>query len=311
MPANTNPKSYTSLDDDLILGGVESYARTGGGGSGRRIYRLKGSMTVRFLTDPWTRNQDHGWHFYREVAAFDGLRGGFQLPNGLKEFPVNDQITFTDPDTGQTKRQYAPRGTDPILELVVPSSMYPPADGRVKGQDKVAINVLNEEGEHIVLKLSGARGADLLRTMLTFREMDEKFTCTTYPWTLTIQGSGAASTLSVKPHKNEAPVELPDPIDLVEMFGDIRREVEEYVDGLRGGGADTVEDELVDSDEESWASVDQFEEAVASAEAIVEPRDKFSAMSDVRIKTLLTKAGVKIPAKSTRSALIELASTHL
>lgn len=293
-----------NIDEDLLLAGIDGYSQPQKDNSTfRPIYRLeRGTTIVRFLTDKETMSVDHGWHIYREVAAFEGLRGGFQLPGGLKEFPVNDQIIVEDPDTGEKRRQYAPRGTDPLLELVVPSLRFPPADGRVKGQDKVAVNVLTEEGRHIILKMSSARAKDLFRAFNNYREMDENFSCTQYPWALTVRGEGLNTTLTVKPIKNEAPVELPEPFDLVEVFASIRSEVEDYVRSLSDAHVEVV------TAEEEHDVVDAYEEAVVEAEPTEE--DKYAAISDIRLKTLLTSAKVSIPPRSTRSALIALAIAH-
>jgi hypothetical protein len=296
------PIDYNSMDEDLLLAGLEGYAKTESA-TYRPIWRLKqGTTIVRFLTDKETMNEDHGWHIFREVAAFDGLKGGFQLPGNIKEFPVFDQITVTDPETGERKRQYAPRGHDPLLEMVAPSSKFPPADGRVKGQDKVAVNILNEEGKHVVLKMSGARARELFTAFNLYKDMDPNFSCTAYPWRLTVSGTGVNTTLSVKPIKDEPPVNLPEPYDLVEFFAEIRQEVEQYVLGLSNNTIDEDEIAIFDNN-----AADSFEEAVIESVNEETLRDKFNSVSDVRLKTLLTKAGVTVPPRSTRSTLIELA----
>lgn len=296
---------YTSFDEDLLLSGLDGYVKSEGSNY-TPIYRLKkGTTTVHFVTDPWTMKSDHGWHIYREVSAFDGLFGGFMLPNGMKEFPVNDQIIVTDPETGERRRQYAPRGTDPLIDLVAPSTKFPPADGRVKGSDKLAVNVIDEEGKHIVLKMSGARGAELLRALNNLHAMDDSFTATSFPWQLTLSGTGAASALTIKPLKSEPPVDLPEPYDLVELFGQIRSDVEAFVNSLRGDNSEA------NAVSENHETVDLFEDSIVTAEAVVPSQDKYSAMSDVRLKTLLTKAGVTVPPRSTRGTLIELAINNL
>lgn len=298
------PIDYTPMDEDLLLAGLDGYAKSESS-TYRPIYRLsKGTTIVRFLTDKETMNEDHGWYIYREVAAFDGLKGGFELPSGIKEFPVNDQIIETNPETGERKRRKGPRGTDPLFELVAPSSMYPPADGVVKASDKVAVNILNEEGKHVILKMSGARAKELFTAFNLYTEMDPDFTCTAFPWQLTVSGTGVNTTLSVKPLRNEPPVDLPEPYDLVEVFGSIRKEVEDYVNGL----SSNTQDELVDADE--YAVSESFEETVAAIDVEEDVRMKYSAVSPVRLKTLLTKAGVTIPPRSTHATLIELAVAH-
>lgn len=297
------PIDYT-MDEDLLLAGIEGYARAESG-TFRPIYNLaKGTTIVRFLTDKETMDEDHGWYIYREVAAFDGLKGGFQLPGNLKTFPVFDQIIFTDPTTGERKRRNGPRGTDPLFELVVPSSAYPPADGIVKASDKVAINILNEEGKHVILRISGARAKELLTAFNLYRDMDPNFTCTAYPWQLTLSGTGVNTTLSVKPLRDEPPVDLPEPYDLVEVFTEMRQEVEDFVNGLSGNSQDEL------ADEDDYVVADTFEEKVAAIEIEEDVRMKYSAVSPVRLKTLLTKAGVQIPPRSTHATLIELAVAH-
>jgi hypothetical protein len=299
------PIDYTPMDEDLLLAGLDGYTKSEST-TYRPIWRLaKGTTIVRFLTDKDTMNEDHGWFIFREVAAFDGLKGGFELPNGIKEFPVNDQVIVTDPETGERKRHKGPRGTDPLFELVAPSSKYPPADGVVKAADKVAVNVLNEEGKHIILKMSGARAKELFTAFNLYSDMDPNFTCTAYPWQLTVSGTGVNTSLSVKPLRDEPPVDLPEPYDLVEVFNGIREEVEAYVNGLSGN---SQQDELVDED--SYAMTETFEETVAAIEIEEDIRMKYSAVSPVRLKTLLTKANVAIPPRSTHATLIELAVAH-
>lgn len=294
---------FMSLDDDLVLAGIDGYVRSSNSNY-FPIYRLKQGTTVfRFVTDPWTRNEDNGWLFYREVSAFDGLRGGFPLPNGLKEFPVNDQVTIVTPE-GEKRRTNGPRGQDPLLELVAPSTKFPPADGRAKGADKLAVNVIDSEGNHIILKMSGARGADLLRAFNGYRDLSDDFTVTRFPWQLTLSGAGASTTLSVKPLKNEPPVELPEPFDLRVVMDNIRAQVEEYVNSLRG-----------DSDEQAVAAdddltVDDFEAQVSHADDNLEQRQKYAQLTDARLKALLSKNGITVPPRSTRPALIELAVAH-
>ena len=222
------------------------------------------------------------------------------MPNGLKTFPVNDQIIQV--IDGERRRFNAPRGTDPLLELVQPSSKYPPADGRAKGQDKLAVNVLNDEGEHIILKMSGARGKELLQQFNAFRDMDPSFDCTKFPWQLTLSGAGASSSLAIKPLKSEPPMDAPEPFNLKNELSAIRERVERFVDSLRGDQTEAVADDEDDI-------VDAFEAAVVEESS--DPRDTFSSMSDARLKALLTKNGVAVPPRSTRPALIELAMANL
>jgi len=297
------PIDYTPMDEDLLLAGLDGYAK-----AESKTYRPitwldKGTTTVRFVTDKETMNEDHGWLIYREVAAFDGLKGGFELPTHLRTFPVFDQVIVTDPETGERKRRKGPRGTDPLLELVAPSVKFPPVDGIVKASDKVAVNIINQEGKHVVLKLSGARARELFTAFNLYKEMDPNFTCTAYPWQLTLSGTGINTTLSVKPLRNEPPIDLPEPYDLVEMFNDIRKEVEDYVNSLSG-----TQEESVDQDD--YADADSFEETIAAIDVSEDLYTKYSAVSPVRLKTLLTKAGVSIPPRSSHATLIELAVAH-
>jgi hypothetical protein len=134
--------------------------------------------------------------------------------------------------------------------------------------------------------------------------MDPSFTCTAYPWQLTVSGTGVNTTLSVKPLRDEPPVDLPEPYDLVEVFNGIRQEVEDYVNGL----SDNPQDELADEDD--YVIADTFEEKIAAIEIEEDVRTKYSAVSPGRLKTLLTKAGVQIPPRSSHATLIELAVAH-
>jgi hypothetical protein len=290
---------FTTLDDDLLNAGIDGYVKSGGS-SYNPIYPLKSNeeRRVYFVTDPWTKNEDYGWFSYRAVAAFEGLRGGYQLPNGCKEFPVNDQEIVVDSD-GVRRRKSAPRGTDPILELVAPSTKYPPADGRVKGTDKYAVNVIDEEGNHIILTMSGARGSELVRIIAGFREVDDTFTCTKYPWVLKVIGGPGSYSLTAKPLPKEPPIELPDPINIKEVMTGIRHQVEVFVKSLTGD--QSVEEAVVVED----SIVDTFESSVATS------AEDYTTMSAVRLKALLTKKGVAIPPRCTQPALAELAASHL
>ena len=100
----TEQRSFM-VDDDLFDAGLDGYVKTGG--VGRNIYRLKAGEPKKgyFFSDPTpeTRKSGEDWLSYREISAFDGLRGGVDLPNGMKEFPVYDQKVVQDPETGQRK----------------------------------------------------------------------------------------------------------------------------------------------------------------------------------------------------------------
>lgn len=297
------PIDYTPIDEDLLLAGLDGYSRSKSVTYRPITWLERGTTIVRFVTDKETMNEDHGWLIYREVAAFDGLKGGFDLPTHLRTFPVYDQIVEIDPETGKRTRRNGPRGTDPLLDLVAPSVKFPPADGIVRGSDKVAVNIITEDGQHKVLRLSGPRAKELFNAFNLYKEMDPNFTCTAFPWQLTLSGTGASTTLNVKPLRDEPPINLPEPYDLVEMFGEIRKEVEDFVDNLSSSQESVVV-------EDDYADADTFEETVAAIDVNEDLRSKYSAVSPVRLKTLLTKAGVSIPPRSTHASLIELAIAH-
>lgn len=286
---------FTILDDDLIEAGLDGYVKSSN--NYYPIYPLKSNerRKVYFVTDPWTAKNDRSWMSYRAVAAFEGLRGGYQLPNGCKEFPVFDQVIVE----GADGKRYRQGAADPILALVAPSVKYPPKNGKVSGTDKYAVNVIDEEGNHIILTMSAKRGTELVNQLKNFRELDENFTATKYPFLLEITGGTGSYSLTCKPLPKEPPIELPEPYNIEEIMVSIRQQVEDFVASLTGGS--TREDDVVDEDE----VVDSFEETVSSEQA------DYATMSAIRLKSLLSQSGVQVPPRATHSALVELANAHL
>ena len=294
---------FKSLSTDLFLSGLDAYV-SNKGGSGTPIYPLKqGSTVYYFFSNPWDVEADASdWLLYREVAAFDGLRGGFDMPNGLKEFPINDTLEV-DVEGEKKFRRLSWKNSDPLLPLVAPSSRYPTDDGGPTRSWKLAINVIDSDGNHIILKLANKRAFSLLEKLNDARAMNDGFSCVGNAWQITTTGSGFDSGVSIKPLKDEPPVDLPEPYNIGEIMSGIRDQVEAYVETLRGGAAQQQEDDFAAED----AIADAFEAAAVQAESELDSRTKYAEMTDARLKVLLSKAGVTVPPRSTRPALIELA----
>jgi len=312
---NTTTERSFLVDDDLFEAGLDGYVK--GEGSGSNVWRLKTGEPRKgyFLQNPGTPGD---WVKYRELSAFEGLRGGVEMPNGLKEFPVYDQVLITDPDTGKSKRTTRP-DNDPLIALVVPGKFA--KNGKAKASDVMSLNFIeivkdSETDElthrHIVLKLSATASRTVLNFYRTQVEMnDGEFDMTAFPWTLTVTGSGSASQLTLKPHRKDGPIDLDEfePIDIIEMLGTVRAAVEDHVEQIRTGGDATIaaakdKAEADDGDIQFGNDEDDDDEALSKS-------DKYAAFTDAKIRKLLKDAGAEVPPKANRPTLISLAVSHL
>lgn len=292
---------------------------TKGGGTKKICWTLPQGrkIRVRFVTDPATMQADHGWCMYREVNAFSGLIGGAEMPNGLKEFPVDDFEITTDPETG---RRMKTRKKDPLLARVRPSK-WDMEDGRnyASARDRVVCNVVYEngelekkeqynpsEGQLILLKMSKSAYGDLKNAFETYKDVDENFTPIGQVWDLLIDGKGATARLVVSRVKGEPPVDVPDPIDTVAWVNDLRAAVEQFVENLDGGIA-AEGTQVVSRDEEEIEIVEQYEANLTSAPAGVD----WTSIAPAAIKRKLTEKGVQVPARIRNDELIELAKREL
>jgi hypothetical protein len=305
--------------------GKDGWVHTEGGGFKNIIYRPKADkpVIVRFLTnplDPPVRMDDDGnevntdWVTYREVGAFDGMIGGYEMKGGPYEFPVFDLAYTAD---GQ--RMSAPRGTDLLFESVLPKPQQV-ASGftRAQANDMVAFNAIVIDGEwgqkkaefnpqpgqHIVMKLTGDKARSLLLQLETKMEEHENLDPMTGGWQIHLVGADRSQTLMLT-RKTKGIDELdyePDLIDIPGYLNEIRDAAEAKWDEIRG--ATDVEETFTDDDDDDL--VDEFEEKVAAA-----PSTDYTVMSPARLKKLLVDAGVEIPARATTAKLIELATTSL
>lgn len=305
--------NYANIDEDLLNGDVE-WAKSSG--SKKVCWSLPAGrkIRVRFVTDPATMGADHGWCLYREVNAFSGLIGGADMPNGLKEFPVDDFEIIADPETG---RRMKTRKADPLLKRVRPSK-WDMEDGRnyASARDRVVCNVVYEggdlekkeqynpgPGQLILLKMSKSAYGDLKNAFETYRDVDDAFTPVGSAWDLLIEGKGATSRLLVSRVKGEPPVDVPDPIDTVRWVNDLRTAAERFVAELDYG---MTEDGIsVEYGED--AVVEQFEANVT------QPRDAgvdWTSIAPTAIKRALLADNVSVPARIRTDELIELARAH-
>ncbi|CAB4194586.1 hypothetical protein UFOVP1264_41 [uncultured Caudovirales phage] len=324
------PIDYSAIPMDLFMAGSEAFVKTENAGGSKffPIYPLGGKnnrMVVRFLTDGWdeAQNDGHDWFVFREVWTTDGLRSGHEMPQGLQTFPVFDMKVVEDSVTGKRGLTYGPKGTDPYLDLVNPSKKFPAMrqDGSVipyaKPATQMIINVINEEGEHIILKLTKPKAEELVeyfKNQAVQADVDgREFTAIRGAYELTLTGKAPQTKLNVKPLKSE-PIELPEPYDLKDIIHTLRKRAESFIDNALGLGSSdegTVQEDVIVDDYETVTPTDSYEEAVQIAEAITPSADKYQHMSAVRIKRLLADAGVPIPARATPDMLREIAANTL
>lgn len=305
---------------DTFDAGKEGW--TGSEGGAPQIYRPKADkpVIVRFLSNPFdppTTITDDGdtvdidWLPYREVGCFDGLLGGLEMKGGPYEFPVFDIVVN---EFGQ--RMNAPRGTDLLFDSVLPK----PRDAkegrtRAKASDMVAFNAIAvggdwggkkpeydpKPGQHIVMKLSGAKARQLKEQLLSKLEEDEDLNITEGAWQILLKGADQSQTLILtRKTKGVEPLDYePELIDVFDYLNQIRDAAEAKWESLKSMAMEV--DDLVDDDEDD---VDAFEEAASAA-------TDYSVMSPARLRKLLTDAGVEVPPRATTAVLVKLATENL
>lgn len=305
-------RTNTQLLDDNI-----EWEKTGG--FRKSCYALPNGRTirVRFLSDPSTMDADRGWCVYREVNAWNGLIGDIKMPNGLKEFPVDD-FDIIEPFPGELRKV---RKRD-VYQMRVKPSRFDQEDGRnfASAATKIITNVVYEGGDlekdpkwnppvgqQILLKL-GKRVFDLLESKLEDkRDDDPSFSLTDTVWDLTVEGTGINSKLSMRRVNDPDPIDLPDLIDTVDYVNNVRRQAEQFIDSL-DGAADTfhVEDPVVESEESVTDAYEANRSNVAAAATI-----EWENVSLARIRAKLKEKGVFTGPKPTREELVALANEHL
>lgn len=307
------------------MAGKDGWVASEGGGFKNIIYRPKADkpVIIRFLTnplDPPTRLDDDGnevnmdWVTYREVGAFDGMLGGYEMKGGPYEFPVFDLEYLPD-----GRRRSAPRGTDLLYESVLPKvNDQKKGYTRAQANDMVAFNAIvvdgdfgqkkaeynPQPGQHIIMKLTGDKARSLMLQLETKMEEHEDLDPTTGAWQIHLVGADRSQTLMLtRKTKNIDELDFePELIDVPAYLNEIRDAAEAKWDEVRGV-AEEPEDFGGDDDDDV---VDEFEEKVATP-----PAADYAVMSPARLKKLLTDAGVDIPPRATTAKLIELAQANL
>ena len=337
---------YSTVADDFLLGDDRGYAG-GGGGGGDNFWSMKAktTLTVYFTTPgPWTKDLDHGWWSWREIFAQNGLTGVGDLPPGMKAFPVRDQETYRDADDVLRRRDIAPSDPayDQLLALVVP---YVNDRDKERGRkatrpvrDVVGVSVveLAPDGQLYpkVLTMTANRYRKMHETITSFRAMNPtEFTLMGFPWVFGFTGDTAAVELPIlRPLPDQPPIDLPDPHDIPELLQGKRAQVYAFVQQATG----------VDTSAYSGAETAAVAEATAPAEAAAVPdapapadgvangqvdemvppppeppadepvgrAEIYGAMTETRLKTLLTKKGVSVRPKTPRDELIRMAVEH-
>lgn len=317
---------FSGIDDDILLAGKETWGpREGGGGDGTSFWALKAntSRTIYFHTDPWIETPDGivwdretgTWFNYRAIYTQEGLAGGIELPGGLKEFAVKD-IVIVDTPEGPRRKEIPLSGpdADPLLQMVVP---FIPKMNKNANQpyrpvtDKGAVNVveIGENGEEWpkILVMTGPRMAKLKKKLLEYRDMlDGNFTCVGKQWVLSVSGQGASEELELRWVKGAPPIEMPEPFDIRELLTEQRQKVLDIIE------ADSGIDVSAEKDAEGYAEetvpYDGPDEPGASPQA--DKAEYYASMTDTRLKSLLTKKGVRVPARANRETLLKLALEH-
>lgn len=313
--------SYAHTDEDVL----ETEWVKGSGFKKVTFNLPKGKkIRVRFVTDPASMALDHGWCAYREVTAYNGLVGGYDLPNGMREIPVDDFEVIVDPEDGKRKKR-AKR--DPIAQRVRPGK-FDLQDGRsfASASDKVIGNVIYIEGNlekktqydpapgtHILLKFSKSAFQDILTTFATYRDADVNFDPTAATWDLLVDGT--PTRLIITRVKGEPPVDdLPDPLDTVVWVNDLRKAVEKAVEEIDAAAEGTMLDPDGDGVvEEEGEILEDFVAAHQTDTVHAESGVDWSDMPPATIKRKLAalKPPVSVPAGISRPDLIELAKQHL
>lgn len=318
---------FNVIDDDTLLDDSAGWA---GGGGGDNFWNYKAGQKIEFymVTDFWTARADHGWANWRECFAREGLAGGVELPGGLKGVPVRDFVVNQD-----GKRVNIPIESpeaDPLLRLVVPytdkKSKRPGPQRPVT--DKVGLNIVEvaDDGTlyHKVLVLTGPRGAKLKRQLQSWREMVDGFSAVGRRFVLTTSGQGAAEVLSVSVVKDPPPVDIPEPIDILQKLQERREGILALVESWTGvdtsAARDIPEDPVTAQDvtadfDPAFSQGPEldpaFTQPVVADLAPTEPTPPpYESMTDARLRSLLTKKGHTPPPKTPRAKLLEMAVEH-
>lgn len=276
----------------------------------------------QFLNNPWD-DPERDWIFYREIRAFEGLRTGDQLPNGLKAFPSVDREQRVSPETG---RPVMVTINDPILDLVAPGRFDD--GGRVKAAPVMAVNAIvvsgrvvknadydPDPGTHVILKFSRRMGSILEDKFRERLDENPNFDATAFNWGIKIVGEGPQSSLEVRKAGEAMPATGVEAMDLPVLFGQIRSDVEEAIAALDPRGHVATEPEVFMDRSNDDAEMDAIEAGIAAfQDAGVDVTEvapnSYAGVSDASLRRRLTDAGVKVPRGASREVMLSLAEGH-
>jgi hypothetical protein len=289
---------YRSVDLDNILNNTRPAASSMQKDGSRAFWNAKqeSSMILYFVTDPWTRDEDHGWHGWREIFAKEGFAGGIEPPLGLRGIPVDDSQGVEG---------------DPLLALVNPYMTQDSDTPQRPVSTKAGVNIVEIVGEgesakeyHKVLVLTASRYRKLISTINSWREMNDDFSLIGRRFRLAFEGKGFTEIVSLTPIKDVPPIDLPEPFDIAELLQERRNILLDHIESQSGidlsDFRDTEEMTVTDPDSEESVEI-----------ASVTPTDLYDSMTDSRIKSALVKKGIAVKPRITRAELISLAVENL
>jgi hypothetical protein len=296
-------------------------------------------ITVSFVSahDDFTGT---GWYTYREAQASgillpgswaDGPYAGTprgELPYALREIPVED-IELVEVN-GETKYRYrrpylevSPGNLMNVVDDIIDarSQRFTDDNGRTKVEWTTLVNVVvwdwpdklkkdgkkaakPEHGAHILLKLSKNQAALIVERLAEKIEEEASegkvLDIKAYKWKVTIIGGKPNKLVLKRGEKITEPLEF----EAYDASAVMARRKERFEDHVRAAFGDYLGTTAPPPDFAVDESTTEHEkDEVADAEAT----DLFSLLSTAAIRTRLKKAGVTIPAGSSREKLIELA----
>lgn len=259
-------------------------------------------LTLRFLADP-TSGAGDAWFGYREVDAWNGLKGGVQMPAGLKRFPGIDgkdpllrRVRLTDEQVAQgwkTPAQPQKVITSVVYESgdIVSNQDYMPTPGTV-----ILFSMSKQWFDQVCVRIAEKR-----------EELGDDWS----PigpgklWAIRLTGEfGKGYSLSVAVREDAPPVDLPEPLDPRGWVVSKRMAAEDFIEGQPD--PDWVE-EQVD------AQVERLSRVAASgvAESMVDDDASWDTLATSTIKDALKAARVPFSPRADRAELVDLAKKSL
>ena len=322
MTTNYDIDDFSSVDEDLMLSDNSGYESSGGGG-GFWALKENSSQTVYFLSDPWTKDVDHGWWIWREVMAWEGLKGDIMLPGGYKTFPVRDQRVVE--IAGKRKRQdisLSSDDADELLKMVKPylprgetrrSEPYRPVKDAI-GACVVEVSPDGTQYPPKVIVFTKTRYSKLLEQIKTAKQYaGPSFTLVGHPWLLQISGKGMGEVVRLIPLLDQPPIELPEIIDIPEALRQKRQALYDIIQSSTG--VETTEYAAEDVDAAEPMEAGEISEPVEPVEPVVlsdaEAREAlYATWTPARFRTLLKKKGVTVNPSADIEELKSLARQH-